>query len=335
MRQARWETRVRYGPEIRALSELAAENRDTLDLSLHQAEGTAEGITAAVREASPITKRIYDRAQGSLEDTYSDVPTEAMGGLMQQVAARERAQAQEHVSEGRTDSLQDLQDRKVRAQEGRAFAVTNALNTYRSDQEKVGRQKAALAGDAAAFTLGAFEDLKGEARQLAMDRARLRLSRQTEARQQRATEADITGIDPRTGRLTADELNRQRDDERAGRDKRGPTAGERSKHQGIVAEIQEATGQARKLRKGGDQWNEIGSVMTLPRGEDNPFGGYGQLVTRAAIELARSGKVSASTMRALKARGFMPRRAPRGWRTPGPRSPSLLQAPLENLFDGR
>jgi hypothetical protein len=273
----------------------------------------------------PDTTKVYDSARGSLADIYSDVPTEGMGGLMAQVAARERALSQGHVEQARAGALEDLQDRKVRAQEGRAFQVQNAISTYRQDQKKVGRQMGALAGDAAAFRLGAFQDLMRDEDQMAMERARIRISRQAERRQQRQTQADITGIDPRTGQLTADERNRQRDDalarqreqRQAAKDAKGggPSAGERSKHRDIVGEIQEAAAQARRLRKGGDKWGEIGQVMTLPRNEKNPFGGYGQLVTKAALELSRGGKISQSTMRALKARGMMPRRAPSGWRS--------------------
>lgn len=323
LRQSRLETRVRYGPETRGLAELAAENRDTLDFSVNAARGTAAGITQAIREASPITKRVFDRAEGSLGDVYSDVPTEGMGGLMSQVAARERAQAFGHVEEGRADALADLQSRKVSAEEGRAYAVQNAIAQFREGEQKIGRQRQGLAGDKAAFRLGAFQDIMNDEQQLALERRRIRISAQSERRQQRATEADITGIDPATGLPTAGEQNRRRDDVRAdaeAKDKGGKgklTAGEKTKHQGIVAEIQEAAAVARRARKGGAKWSDIGYGMTQPKDKDNPNGGYGQLVTRAAIELGRSGKISQSTMRALKARGFFPRRAPAGWRQGG------------------
>jgi hypothetical protein len=189
----------------------------------------------------------------------------------------------------------------------------------------------ALAGDAAAFTLGSMRDLIKAEDDMAMERRRIRISERAERRQQRAAIADITGIDPKTGQPTAiardraednalareKEARQAREAKNGGKGKGGITAGQRTKHQGIVGDIQDARERAKDARRLGVTWRQVELGLRSPRSEDNPYGGHGPMVSRAAVELARTGRISASTMRALKSRGLLPRRAPSGWRRSG------------------
>ena len=331
LQQARLETRVRYGPELRGLNELSADARDALNFDIDASRGAAAGILAAIDEATPRTRSIYDRAQGSLDDIQGEVDQYGgLTGLYADAAVRERAAAESGVAEARAGALSDLLDRKVGAEEGRAYAVQNAISTYRDSQRKIGRQKQGLRGDMAAFTLGTFRDLTQSDRQLAMERRRLALSERADRRSARKTEADLTGIDPATGLPTAQEQNRRRDDARADKKKdgkkdgkKGLTRGQISDHQGIVSAIQDAKRDAQSARGIGAKWGEVKQGLSAKESDDNPYGGHGPLISQAAVELARYGHLRESTIRALRARGFIVKRAPKPW-LPTPRSPSLV-----------
>jgi hypothetical protein len=337
LQQVNLDTRVRFGPERRALQELELQARDTRDFEVRSAEGSAEGLIAAIRAATPDVRRAYSEADAALDATNADIELAGeVSPLMQQVLERESAGADRRVAEAQAGDLSDMASRRVQAREGAVYATNAANAKYATDLEKIQRQKQGLAGDIAAFKLGSIQDAREAAQEMAMERRRLQLAIQGERRQRRETTADLTGIDPVTGQMTADERDRQNDNalarEREARMRRGdrggggPSAGEKSEHRDIVSGIQEAAAQARQLRKGGDPWRAIRQVMTLPRSTDNPYGGFGHLETRAALELARYGDIRPATLKALKARGLLPKRAPRGWR-------EGAGGPLDNLGD--
>lgn len=330
--QADLETQVRYGPEERALDTLDAEAARDLRFQVKSARGTSQGIAAAVDAARPQTSKIYTDARRSLADIGSDVAaTGGLQGVVAQVAAREQAGAERRVEESRAADLSGLQQRKVGAAEGGLYAVQNATQHFRETSQDIGQKRLGLAGDEAAFKLSTVHDLQDKQHQLRMEQARLRLSRQSEARQQRQTEASITGIDPLTGLPTATE--------RARAGKKRFTQDQRSKHQGIVGEIQDARQLAAQQRKLGGTWENIATNLSAPRREStsdhpaNPYGGHGPLVTRAAVELARHGKVSHATLAALKARGFLPALAPKGWKSNRPVQRSTVDSAFGSVGD--
>lgn len=329
--QVNLDARVRFGPESRALQELEQSARDTRDFEVRSARGTAAGLQAAIQAAIPGVRRTYAESERSLAQTAAEVD---LGGevspLMAAVLEREEAGADRRVAEAKAGDLADMTARKVSAAEGALYATNAANQAYRTDLGKIQRQKVGLAGDVAAFKLGAIADAREAKQDLAMERRRLQLAIQSEERQQRQTEADLTGIDPRTGQMTADERNRVRDDRRARENakddgKGGPTAGEKSKHQDIVADIQDAKRSAREYRRQGAPWRGVREWLSRSKSEDNPHGGYSPLVAQAGIELARYGDIRPGTLKALKARGLMPRRTPPGWRDKG--------GPLADLGD--
>lgn len=331
VRQVNLDSRVRFGPELRALQELEQSAQDTRDFEVRSARGTAAGLQAAIDAAVPGVRRTYDESEESLDATREQVD---LGGdvspLMEAVLAREAAGADRRVAEARAGDLSDLAMRKVSAAEGALYATNAANQAYRTDLGKIQRQKVGLAGDIAAFKLGALADAREAKRDMAMEQARLDLAIQSERRQQRQTEADLTGIDPRTGERTADERNRVRDDRRARRNARddgddGPSRGAISDHQDLVARIQDAKRDAAQYRRHGNTWRAARGRLTEPRGQDNPGGGYSPLVAQAGVELARYGDIRPGTLKALKARGLMPRRTPPGWRDKG--------GPLADLGD--
>lgn len=326
---------MRYGPELRGLQELEADARDTLEFDVNASRGAAEGIEAAIDAARPRTRRIYDQAAGSLADIDADLDAHGgLTGLFADATEREQAAAQGRVAESRAGALTDLASREVQAEEGRAFAVRNAISEYREKQDKLGRQEQGLRGDMAAFRLSTLEDLEQADRSFGLEEQRIKISERNAARQERATEADITGIDPQTGLPTAGELNRLRDDERAAAKERrrkergGHTQGEITSHRSIVTSIQEARADAERGRELGFRWGEVNELLRRKRDEDqdssnfNLIGGHRPLLSQAGVELARYGHLSDSTMRALRARGYLPDRAPNSW-AKTPRGPSL------------
>lgn len=340
LRESRLQSRVRYGPELRGLSELAAEARDTLEFDVDASRGAAAGILSSIDDARPRTKQIYARADEQMDAADADLARHgAMTGLFADAAAREEAGAERRVAESRAGALSDLASREVGAEEGRAFAVRNAVSDYRKRQDEIGRQRQGLKGDMAAFQLSTYQQLSQDDRQMRMDERRLRQSARTERRMARQTEADITGIDPATGLPTAGERDRQHDNalgdrterrqERNQRAQGGHTAGQIKDHRGIVSSIQDARADAARMRRNGAKWSQIRQGLVLKRDEDpdsntyNPIGGHGPVISRAAVELARYGHLSDSTIRQLRARGYLPDMTP-GWRSrrhPGSATP--------------
>lgn len=325
---------MRYGPEIRGLDELAAENRDDYHFDVDASRGVAAGIMGAVNAARPGVRQNYDRAAESLDATDSQLAEfGGLTGLFASAAARESAGADRRLADERAGALTDLASRKVQAQEGRAYAVANAGTRYHEQQGKIDRQRQGLKGDMAAFRLSTYQQLTADDHKTRMEEKRLRISEQAERRQERSTEADITGIDPLTGLPTAGERDRRHDNNRQDRkdaaDERyrsrhgGRSRGEISQHQGIVSAVQDARADAQGARGIGAHWSEIRAGLRAPKSEDNPYGGHGPIVSQAGVELARYGHLRESTARALRARGFLPGRAPNSWRQT-PRGPSAV-----------
>lgn len=314
---------MRYGPERRALSELAAEAQDSLDFEVKSARGTAEGIVAALDKVAPETKKTYKQAGEDLDANYDTVKAGGgLTGLFAQAGAREEAQAKSNLATSKAADLADLGEQKVRAKAGAQFATQAAFGNYRESKGKIDRQKTGLAGDEAAFKLSTFEELEKGEDEYALELGRYRTAKKAEARQNRATEADITGIDPATGQPTAAERDRRHDnavqDDKArggGKTPRGAI----TRHQDIVEGIQDAREGAKDLRSQGSTWSETKGILKGPYDKKNKdgteYGGHGPLVTKAAVELERDGKLSTSTTRALKARGLLPKRLPRSWRS--------------------
>lgn len=330
LRRAGLETRVKFGPERRALDELEMEGEQQLRHEVKSSQGTAQGIAAMINEVTPQTKQAYRTADASLDAIDADVEaTGGLSGLFEQAAAREQAGQRRQLETGRAMDIADLGEQKVRAHEGALHATRNAFSQYNQDRAQLDRSRIGLAQDAGAFKAATFEDLASAEDQYGVELARLQLARREDRRSQRNMIADITGIDPATGLPTADERERRED----GPGKRGPSAGEKSKHQGIVEEIQEARERALDLRRDGGKWSEIATILTGPKDKDHPSGGHGGVVTRAALELERHGKLSTSTTRALKARGLLPKRAPRSWRKMSPNE-RLAETGREGLEAG-
>src|ERR1700741_2688100 len=146
LRRARLEAKLRYGPEIRALEELAAESKGTLRAGVAAEQGAAEGIRAALRAEKPRLAGSDDKALGAAGAATQDV-AQAVAGLgasadpFRAVIARERGGASQRLSEARTDAMRELSSRAVDAEAGRAYAITNLRGQHAQDMRKIGRQR--------------------------------------------------------------------------------------------------------------------------------------------------------------------------------------------------
>jgi hypothetical protein len=267
------------------------------------------------------------------------------------LVAREEGQAATQVGEARAGALSDLAQRGVDAQAGLAYQRDNLRSQFKQERGGIDRQKSALEREIGLFTRSTLGELRSARAELDLENARLQL----EARQ---VDADLTGRDPATGRRTADERDRVRDDRLARRKERrerregrgggGPSRGAVSHHQGMVEEMQEVRQIISRQRDMGEPFDAIYTLLTDPtsfKNDDgdaveNPEGGHDQIVARAMIQVARDGRVSRENLRALRERGLLLKRTPKRWKrgkreeqsrlptTGSPGNPFGLNSPL-------
>jgi hypothetical protein len=223
--QARAETQLRYGPEVRGLRALLAEARTDLKFNLRSERGAAAGIQAATRAALPDIRRIYETAGHSAQQADADVAT-AVAGLSpaadsaRAVAATESGAAKTRLAEAMARTEADLGRRQIEAASGRAYGERAARQQYASQTGKLRGQQRDLEGEMGLFATTTYRDLSDADRKFRQEGRRIRISLGNLRNTQRSTEADITGIDPATGEPTAAERNRRRDDARADKEKK-------------------------------------------------------------------------------------------------------------------
>ena len=171
LQQATDEATTVFGPQKFALDELLRGYRSDVKRGVQADEGAARGIIAATKAASPIVKRVYDRAGEATGVVDRDLagqlaPLSPAADPYRAVAARESAGTRRRMEESEAGALSELQQRRVGAQQGRGYAVGNLIGEYRQNAAKVRRSRVDLARQQAAHIGATFGDLK-EARQKA------------------------------------------------------------------------------------------------------------------------------------------------------------------------
>ncbi len=165
LQQATDEATTVFGPQRFALDELLRGYRSDVKQGIQAEEGAARGIIAATKAASPVVKRVYDRAGEATGVVDRDLaghlaPLSQSADPYRAVAARESAGTRRRMEESEAGALSELQQRKVGAQQGRGHAVGNLIGEYRDNASKVRRSRVDLARQQAAHIGATFGDLK-------------------------------------------------------------------------------------------------------------------------------------------------------------------------------
>jgi hypothetical protein len=190
--QAELEALLRYGPELRALEEIALQARQTFKGTKRSAKANARAITNAVDAAEPRVTDIYSDAGQSL-NAYQD----AAGGPVAAgtPAALEQAAAAQRLTESQALVQAELAQRRVGAQEGKQFAIQQARSQFADEIGQVLRQRRGVAKEAGAFTALTGRELYQDAVQRRQD-FRLAQGRLNQSERQSIRSS---GIDPDTG----------------------------------------------------------------------------------------------------------------------------------------
>ena len=354
--QAALEALLRFGPEQAALRELQYAALGNFQRSVRTARGSARAIGQTVQQERPRVGKAYRQSIGQARAGYSIANDElaALGpeaNSLKAAAALEREGAVRRLRESRADELSDLSERRVAAQEGRAFAVQQARTTLVDDLTKVLRAKRDLARQRGTFTQLTTRELRQAAQQRAMQERQFRMGLSGQERRSIRS----SGIDPNTGkpipggRLDPDANNQPGDQRPRGRGGRGGGGNRATRGQiGTAQDIANtALAEARSLARAGLRRSEIASA--LRRGQDDierrdPQTGKpiiddkgrpevipgvpqikSPLILSAALDQVFLGYVRQSTARALNRRGiyvtdlgFTPRRVWRRRVTTGP-----------------
>jgi hypothetical protein len=331
------EALIRYGPEESGLRELERQAQQTYESSVGAARGTAESIIGAVGQARPEVTEVYDDAQSRQAGLNAALAGDAaaLGGVAGAAIDAEQRAASSRIGESRASALTDLSQRKVAAQEGRAFAVKQARSQLIDDLTKVLQRKQDLAGEKGAFMAATVGDL----REAAADRAaRLQIEELGNSQSERNS-LRSAGIDPETGAaIPGGKLDPDADGKRGEKGKgkgRGGggdplTDGQRAAAADTVAQALNWGG---KLKRAGLGFNE--AVKALSEGReakpvfeevDDGRGGTkrqkvlnrdgtekmtpalpkieSNLLLRAALEEAYLGHVTRQTQRRVRSRGL-------------------------------
>jgi hypothetical protein len=342
--QAELEALLRYGPELRALEEIALQARKTFKGTKRSAKANARAITNAVDAAEPRVADIYQDAGQSL-NAYQD----AAGGPVAAgtPAALEQAAAAQRLTESQALVQTELAQRRVGAQEGKQFAIQQARSQFADEIGQVLRQRRGVAKEAGAFTALTGRELYQDAAQRRADRRMSLLGLQQDERQSLRS----SGIDPDTGapipggRLDQD-ANGRPGDQSPGANGKKPkltqlqrndaaskyeTAASRASTlrdndipfnaalsaltQGVPGRKNDpiydpATGKARIDEKTGQKLyrGPDGKVTTSPgRDEVDPVSAP-PLLVRAALEVAYYGYIRRDTAKKLRQRGINPKK---------------------------
>lgn len=350
-RQARSEARLRFGPQRFALQELIAQAVQTRDANLHAAAGADRAIQMILGTARRETRRNYAQAGAAGQGTTAMVgetlaPLGPGADPFRAAIAREGGVGANRLTEGRTDALQELTNRRLEATSGRAYAQQAATRQYSSDIGKVGRSYLELAGEEGAFTQGRTGELRKEAADRAFQRdlamfnqrqanARTRIQARTQRRGQRISAntqrrgqnltrrgQDLSHAD----RQAAIQQRRQA----AGRNRigsRGPKLATPESHTALWQSIQSALPDARNQKGHGRSYGETANLLTNGRRQTTisdpsrldpstnkpmklPVPGInkrGRLAAIVAADYAYYGGITQRTMNILHSRGYSTR----------------------------
>lgn len=317
--QAALQSLVRFGPQLDALDQLTRDARSTYRGTVSAAEGSAAASTAAIKDARPGVAKIYDQAglkQAGLNDTLMSGDLAGLSGpgtdLIKAEGATEAHLAATHMNEAKVQALQELTNRGLQAQAGRASAVRQARATLAGDLGDIAKARLSLSGQAGAFesaTLGDLLETRATRRFTASQKEK---DREAAAKNNRA--------DNRTSRAnTRDRIQAQKEAAAAKGNPTLPNGVKRAtpgQHGTARDTVELALTQAKRLQSSGRSRSEIGQLLIQgrsPQTIDDGKGGkvpvpgvskVGQLYASVALDILYSGRVSKKNRKLLNARGL-------------------------------
>ncbi len=198
--QAGLEALLRFGPQEQALADLRQTAVDTYGQTVRAARGAAAGTTAAIQQATPGMRRLYNTTIGDQRKRQALVTADVaklgnVADTLKAGSALEDNVWSRNIHAQKASSLEALAQQRVAAAQGRQFAVQNAGRVLQSDLAKVFRSKQQLAQQKGVFTDLTAQKLADAAakqqQEVAMKNASLA--------QQERNSLRASGIDPDTG----------------------------------------------------------------------------------------------------------------------------------------
>ncbi len=212
-REAALQALVRFGPEQSGLKALERSAISQARTSVKTARGSAQTIIGEVDRARPQVKRAYDQAGLRAARAAHEISDPVVGGLgpaagsLKAAAALEMSGLQGRLAESRAGAVTELSNRRVQAQQGAQFAISNARSELTGALEKIFARQQDLRREKGAFTAATVGELAEAARDRAQqvkiegmgNRTSERNSRRSQEQQERNS-LRSAGIDPATGR---------------------------------------------------------------------------------------------------------------------------------------
>lgn len=262
--RVRSEQRLRFGPEEFALSELLRAALQDRAGAIGTARSTAAGVRRSADLAEPTMQRVFGEALAGRERDNATLGEQLsrLGGAEANFGgaiAREQAGVKGRIEESLARTLAELGERKVEASAGEAFAVQQAEGRFAEERGQIGRRAAALAGEKGAFAQGRLSELLDEAAQAAFEADESAKDRALERRKirndERKTEAELTGRDPKTGRRVKSGDGFKRGEEEVKAQRR------------VISEVDSVRDTVRRLRSQGANYSTIRRLLNRARSE--------------------------------------------------------------------
>lgn len=194
-------TLVRYGPELSALTALLRQAQQDRRTTIGSARSSAALIQAAVDQARPDVRANYRQASQSAAAQQAIAAPDLAGASapIAGAAAIERSGLATQLASSRAQDLSSLDQRRVAAQEGAAYATQAANRSFTQTRGQIGQRAQDLAQEEGAYASSTLQQLMS---QDAQTKAQIR---QTNARlRQQERDALIgQGFDPSTGKPMA------------------------------------------------------------------------------------------------------------------------------------
>jgi hypothetical protein len=335
-RRSRWASEaalqalVRYGPEQSGLKALERSAVSQARTSVKTARGSAQTIIGEVDRALPGIKHAYDQAGLDAARTahaISDPVVNALPeGSLKAAAALEMSGLQGRLRESKAGAVTELGNRRVQAQQGAQFAISNARSTLTTELEKIFQRQQDLRRERGAFTASTMAQLGEAARERAQQ---LNIEKMGNAQSERGS-LRTAGINPDTGKpykggkLDPDGNGRRGDQSKPkGKGGGGSSAGATTeKHLEWQSGIEEISNAAKrykgklsraqiveKLKQGRPQQRidtdpDTGEKLANPVSLPSIPQYKADLKMTAALDIALDGHLSKATQRRLHRSGF-------------------------------
>jgi hypothetical protein len=316
LRTARLLSRLRFGPEVDALSMLLSDARQTRDVDTRNADAGAEGLSASLAALEPRFEQTYGQANaartqglnealGGLVGTGSNAATDTIRASM----GREAAGAVGRNMEAQGRDIRELGQRQVDARAGAVAQKQRASSTYKADAAKIASRLASIARDQGAFIETEFGELTSKDREFAIKEAntdisaerlrlegeRVDLTADTLAETRRANRADEAQA-RRDARDKGKEKDKGGARNRRTADQRAGTKGTIRSLAGLVSSSPHAKpGHGQRLLKEIQRKAKRDPLLARDKTAKDP------LLIRAAAEYAIYGRLGPKTRKQLQA----------------------------------